>query len=248
MKIYGLLGNPLGHSFSQKYFTEKFQRENIGDCAYVNFETPDLHSQIEVLKNSPNLCGLNVTIPYKTQILSYLDNVSPECGEINACNCIKVFKEKWTGFNTDTIGFEKTFLPKIKSYHSKALILGTGGSSKAVAYVLKKLSIEYFFVSRTKNVLFNTIGYDEINSAIMDEYKIVINTTPLGMFPDIDNAPNLPYEFVSDEHYFFDLIYNPDLTSFLEKAKEKGAVIENGKKMLSIQAEESWRIWNIEGV
>ncbi len=248
MKIYGLLGNPLGHSFSQKYFAEKFQRENIDDCSYVNFETPDLHLKIEVLKSEPNLCGLNITIPYKTNIISYLDVVSPECKDIGACNCIKIFKEKWTGFNTDIAGFKKTFLPKLKSYHSKALILGTGGSSKAVAYVLKKLSIEYLFVSRTKNASLNTIGYGEITSAIMSEYKIVINTTPLGMFPNIDNAPNLPYEFVSAGHYFFDLIYNPEITLFLEKAKEKGAVIENGKKMLAIQAEESWRIWNDENL
>ena len=248
MKIYGLLGNPLGHSFSHKYFAEKFQRENIGDCVYVNFETPDLHLKIEALKSDLNLCGLNVTIPYKTQILSYLNIVSPECEEINACNCIKVFKEKWTGFNTDITGFEKTFLPKLKSYHSKALILGTGGSSKAVAYVLKKLGIGYLFVSRTKNASINMIGYDEIDLDILSEYKIVINTTPVGMFPHINNSPDMPYEFVSPEHYFFDLIYNPGVTLFLAKAKEKGAAIENGKNMLTIQAEESWRIWNDENL
>ncbi|MEO8110908.1 MAG: shikimate dehydrogenase [Ginsengibacter sp.] len=248
MKIYGLLGNPLGHSFSQRYFAEKFQRENIVDCSYVNFEAPDLHLKIEALKSDPNLCGLNVTIPYKTQILSHLDIASLTCQEIGACNCIKVFKEKWTGFNTDITGFEKTFLPKLKSYHSKALILGTGGSSKAVVYVLKKLGIEYLFISRKKNASLNIIGYNDLTLDILSEYKIVINTTPLGMFPDINNSPVIPYEFVSAEHYFFDLIYNPELTLFLAQAKNKGAAIENGKNMLSIQAEESWRIWNDENL
>ncbi len=246
MKNYGLLGNPLGHSFSQKYFSEKFQHENINDCVYVNFETPDLNSKIEDLKNDDNLCGLNVTIPYKTQILSFLNFVSDECKEIGACNCIKIIEKKWSGFNTDITGFEKTFSPKLKSHHTKALILGTGGSSKAVVYVVKKLGMEYLFVSRTKNGSLNVIGYDEVTSDIMSEYNVVINTTPVGMYPNVHNSPNLPYEFVSDKHYFFDLIYNPAITLFLVKAKEKGAAIENGKEMLRIQADESWRIWNSE--
>ena len=248
MKIYGLLGNPLGHSFSQKYFSEKFKQENIGDCVYQNFETPDLDSKISDLKSDPNLHGLNVTIPYKTSILSHLDIVSPACNEIGACNCIKIYKDYWKGFNTDITGFEKTFIPKLRSYHSKSLILGTGGSSKAVAYVLKKLGIEYLFVSRTKDASLNTVSYSEITQTVMPEYKIVINTTPLGMYPHIDNAPDLPYEFVTAEHYFFDLIYNPGITMFLKKAKGEGAAIENGKKMLKIQAEESWRIWNDENL
>ncbi len=246
MKIYGLLGNPLSHSFSQKYFSEKFQRENINDCVYVNFEAPHLEAKVSYLKSDANLCGLNVTIPYKTQILSWLDFVSSACKEIGACNCIKIENKKWSGFNTDVTGFEKTFSPKLKSHHSKALILGTGGSSKAVSYVLKKLGIEYLFVSRTKNSSLNVVGYDEVTSGIMLEYNIVINTTPVGMFPNITNSPNLPYEFVSKKHYFFDLIYNPDTTLFLAKAKDRGATIENGKEMLRIQAEESWRIWNSE--
>lgn len=244
MKIYGLLGNPLSHSFSQKYFSEKFQRENIDDCVYLNFETPDLDAKVRDLKSDANLCGLNVTIPYKTQILSGLDFVSPACMEIGACNCIKIENKKWSGFNTDVTGFEKTFSPKLKSHHSKALILGTGGSSKAIAYVLKKLGIEYLFVSRTKNSSLNAIGYDEITLSVMLEYNIIINTTPVGMFPKINNSPDLPYEFVSEKHYFFDLIYNPEITLFLAKAKDKGATVENGKEMLRIQADESWRIWN----
>ncbi len=248
MKIYGLLGNPLGHSFSQKYFSEKFLHESINDCEYVNFETPDLDVRIKDLKTDAGLCGLNVTIPYKTQILSYLDIASPACKEIGACNCIKIEKEKWSGFNTDVTGFEKTFSPKLKSHHSKALILGTGGSSKAVAYVLKKLGIKYVFVSRAKSNSLDIISYDEISADIISEYNIVINTTPAGMFPNIHNSPDLSYEFVSDKHYFFDLIYNPDTTLFLAKAKEKGAIIENGKEMLRIQADESWRIWNSENL
>lgn len=244
MKIYGLIGNPLSHSFSKKYFTEKFSNENINDCEYRNFEIKNLKEEIPLLKNNPFLSGLNVTIPYKSQIIPFLDTISKECNEINACNCIKIDKGIWSGFNTDVTGFEKSFVPFLQSHNVKALILGTGGSSKAVAFVLKRLQIDFLFVSRKKDFSEEMINYESISPLIMKEYFIVINTTPLGMFPNVDSYPQLPYEFVSDKHYFFDLVYNPSRTLFLAKAEAMGAVVKNGEDMLSIQAEESWRIWN----
>ncbi len=244
MKIYGLIGNPLGHSFSQKYFDEKFRCENIKNAAYLNFEIADLNRGIMDLKSNSEIKGLNVTIPYKLQILSFLDEISPACKEINACNCIKIHNKNWTGYNTDVTGFEKTFTKHLKLNHTKALILGTGGSSKAVAYVMKKLKIEYLLVSRKKDLNAGIIGYDEIDATMMHDYPVITNTTPLGMFPDVETLPPLPYQYVTAGNYFFDLVYNPGETLFLSKAKEKGAAIKNGEKMLIIQAEESWKIWN----
>jgi len=244
MKIYGLIGNPLTHSFSKKYFTEKFRIENITRCDYFNFEVKELQIEIPVLKSNALLSGLNVTIPYKSQIIQFLDTISKECNEINACNCIKIDDGKWTGFNTDITGFEKSFIPYLQSHNTKALILGTGGSSKAIAYVLKKLQIDFLFVSRKKDISTDVINYESISSLMMQEYSIVINTTPAGMFPNVEDYPQLPYEYVSGKHYFFDLIYNPSKTLFLLKAEAMGALIKNGEDMLSIQAEESWKIWN----
>jgi shikimate dehydrogenase len=243
MKIYGLIGNPLGHSFSQEYFAEKFKKECISDSAYINFETNDLSSEIALLKNDSRISGLNITIPYKTEIISFLDEMSLECKEINACNCIKIDDGKWTGFNTDLIGFKKSFAHFLKPYHNKALILGTGGSSKAVEYALKELHIDFLSVSRIKSNSANTITYESISAKIMAEHLVVINTTPLGMFPNVDDYPKIPYNYISDQHYFFDLIYNPVKTRFLEMAESKGATCKNGGEMLALQAEESWRIW-----
>jgi shikimate dehydrogenase len=244
MTIYGLIGNPLSHSFSQKYFTEKFREENITGYSYLNFEIKNLDKEIYGLKNNPLISGLNVTIPFKTEIIPFLDNISEECKEINACNCIKITDGKWTGFNTDITGFEKSFAPHLLPHHTKALVLGTGGSSKAVTYVLKKLKIDFLLVSRKKELSKRVINYDTLTPLLMQEFTIVINTTPAGMFPNVDEYPQLPYEYVSEKHYFFDLIYNPSKTLFLSKAEAMGAVIENGEQMLSIQAEESWKIWN----
>jgi shikimate dehydrogenase len=244
MKIYGLIGNPLSHSFSKKYFTEKFGNENIKDCGYQNFEIKNLQVEIPDLKNNPLISGLNVTIPYKSEIIQYLDTVSKECHEINACNCIKTDDGKWTGYNTDTTGFEKSFVPYLQPHNTKALILGTGGSSKAIAYVLKKIKIDFLFVSRKKDISADIINYESISSLMMREYSIMINTTPAGMFPNVDDYPQLPYGYVSEKHYFFDLVYNPSKTIFLSKAEEMGAVIKNGADMLTIQADESWKIWN----
>lgn len=244
MRIYGLIGHSLGHSFSQKYFSEKFERQNIESCQYLNFEIKDLQKAIPDLKKNQALKGLNVTIPYKTEIIPFLDELTDVCRKINACNCIKIKDGKWIGFNTDIMGFEKSFAPFLKPYHKKALILGTGGASNAVAFVLKKLNIDFLKVSRKKNQDSSIIIYDEINEEIMKEFQIVINTTPVGTSPNMDVYPKIPYEFINVHHYFFDLIYNPAQTLFLSLAEKQGAFIKNGDKMLSIQAEESWKIWN----
>lgn len=244
MKIYGLIGNPLTHSFSQKYFTEKFRKENIADCTYLNFEIKNLERGALSLKTETRLCGLNITIPYKSEIISFLDEISEECKEINACNCIKISNGKWLGFNTDVTGFEKSFTPYLNSHHKKALILGTGGSSKAVGFVLKKLGIEFLFVTSRKPIQKDSIQYGDISGSTLQEFTIVINTTPLGMYPNVEDYPKLPYEFISKNHYFFDLIYNPSKTSFLSRAEAAGAFIKNGDQMLIIQAEESWKIWS----
>ncbi len=244
MNIYGLIGRSLGHSFSEKYFFEKFQKENITDCIYRNFELRNLKKEIPELKKNSALKGLNVTIPYKTDIISFLDEIYDEVTEINACNCIKIKDGKWIGFNTDIIGFEKSFVPHLEPFHKNALILGTGGASNAVAFVLKKLNIDFLKVSRKKRESASVISYNDISEEAMKEYQIVINTTPLGTFPNINECPLLPYNHITNQHYFFDLIYNPPKTLFLSLAEKQGAVIENGAQMLSIQAEESWKIWS----
>jgi len=243
MKIYGLIGRSLVHSFSEKYFSEKFEKENISDCEYRNFELKNLENEIPELKNNPHIRGLNVTIPYKRDVFSFLDEITSQCKAINACNCIKLSDGKWTGFNTDAVGFEKSFTPLLKPHHRKALILGTGGASNAVAFVLENLNIDFLKVSRSAQQS-NVITYNDISPELFLEYTIVINTTPLGTFPKIEECPDLPYQYITNQHYFFDLIYNPAKTLFLSLAEEHGAVTCNGEKMLAIQAEESWRIWN----
>lgn len=243
MKIYGLIGKSLSHSFSKKYFEKKFASEGIPNCEYLNFEITDPELEVPELKKLEVLSGLNVTIPYKTEILRFCDFLTDECKEIEAANCIKIENGKWTAFNTDVTGFEKTFSPHLTARHKKALILGTGGASKAVAFVLKKLEIPFLFVSR-KSVGDSAINYKEVTKNILEEFPVVINTTPVGMFPNQENFPGLPYEYINPENYFFDLIYNPEETLFLKKAEEKGATIVNGAGMLQIQAEESWKIWN----
>jgi len=244
MRIYGLIGKTLHHSFSARYFSEKFKTDEIEDAQYLNFELKDLDIEVPPLKNNINIRGLNVTIPYKTEILPFLDELTDECRNVNACNCIKITDTKWVGYNTDIAGFENSFKPFLKPYHKKALILGTGGASNAVAFVLEKLNIDFLKVSRKKNIASNVISYEDINEAMMKEFQIVINTTPVGTFPNVNEYPDLPYEFITDRHYFFDLVYNPAKTLFLSIAEKHGAFIENGDKMLVIQAEESWKIWN----
>ena len=242
MKLYGLIGRSLSHSFSQKYFAEKFKKEGITDCEYKNFELPNLKDYLPGLRSNPDLCGLNITIPYKTEILPFLQHVTPEVSDIGACNCVKIDHGIWTGYNTDTAGFQNSFAAHLKPFHQNALVLGTGGASKAVTFVLNKLGIPFKKVSRNPVFPF-VISYDEASKSF-DQFQIVINTTPLGTFPNVDECPSLPYELVTAKYYFYDLIYNPEKTRFLALAEKQGAAIENGAKMLQIQAEESWRIWN----
>ncbi|MEY2903157.1 MAG: hypothetical protein RLY89_2263 [Bacteroidota bacterium] len=242
MRLYGLLGYPLSHSFSQKYFTEKFQNLGLKDIAYENFSIPNIDELQEILDKRAGLAGFNITIPYKKEVLAFLDHASQAVQEIGACNCVRIVNGKRIGYNTDVVGFEQTLAPFLKPHHKKALILGTGGASAAVEWVLKKLGIDYLSVSRT--VSDNTITYEQIDEAIMTTHTLVINTTPLGMYPNMDACPNLPYLFMNEQHHLFDLVYNPEETQFLAKGKSQGASIQNGWEMLILQAEESWRIWN----
>ena len=242
MRRYGLIGYPLTHSFSQKYFTEKFAREGITDCIYLNFPIPSIDELPAVLAD-PALCGLNVTIPYKEQVLSFLDQRSPVVAAIGACNCIRIVDGRRVGHNTDVVGFELSLLPHLGSHHRQALVLGTGGAAKAVEYVLGKLGIAYRLVTRRPRTGTSDLGYEQVDAAVMRSHTLVVNTTPLGMYPKLEESPALPYEAVGAQHYFFDLVYNPARTLFLQKAEQRGAVVENGHGMLLLQAEESWRIW-----
>jgi shikimate dehydrogenase len=242
MRQFGLIGYPLAQSFSQKFFTEKFARENLADCSYDIFSIPTMDEFPEILANNPGLCGLNVTIPYKEQVLSYLDDKSPLVKKIKACNCIKISDGKLTGYNTDAPAFEKSLKEKLQPHHKKALILGTGGAAKAVEYSLRQLNISYKHVSRKPSA--KSFSYEQLTEKLMQEYLLVINTTPLGMHPNIVEAPQIPYHALTQRHYLFDLIYNPAKTLFLQKGEEQGAAIKNGHEMLVLQAEEGWRIWN----
>jgi shikimate dehydrogenase len=243
MKRYGLIGYPLSHSFSKKYFEEKFQREGITDCAYELFSIPSIDELSKVLATHSDLEGLNVTIPYKQLVLPYLSDISHLPERLLACNCIKIKDGKLTGYNTDVIGFERTFRPQLQPHHTRALLLGSGGAAAAVAYVLRKLAIEYRIVSRTPGNG-DALTYNDVDASVIADHPVIINTTPLGMYPHVHEAPPLPYEAITSKHYLFDLHYNPAKTVFLQRGEERGATIMNGHEMLVIQAEESWRIWN----
>ncbi len=243
MKLYGLIGFPLNHSFSQKYFTDKFKRENLTGHRYELFPLSSIKQFPSLLMSNPNLSGLNVTIPYKQQILEYVTQQTEEVKKIGAANTLKINDDKIVAFNTDVIGFEKSFIKSLKPSHKKALILGTGGSSKAVQFVLQKFGIDFLLVSRSEESK-TAINYSMIDEATINEYPIIINCTPAGMFPKENECPPLPYNFISNKNYLFDLIYNPEKTLFLKKGEEIGATIQNGYAMLVIQAEESWKIWN----
>jgi shikimate dehydrogenase len=243
MKLFGLIGYPLGHSFSKQYFTEKFEREGIADCAFEAFPIESVNEFPVLLKNNPALKGLSVTIPYKEQVLQFVDELSAEVKAIGAANSIKIHNGKLTAYNTDIVGFEKSFVKLLQPHHTKALVLGTGGASKAVQYVLRNLSVDFLIVTRNKQNS-NQITYSEIDEAIMKEYPVIINCSPVGMYPDDNIAPAIPYQFISASHYLYDLVYKPAETLFLKNGKERGAAVQNGYEMLLIQAEESWRIWN----
>lgn len=242
MKQFGIIGYPLAHSFSKKYFTEKFGKEGLADHVYDMFPIASIDELPGVLRSNPQLVGLNVTIPYKIQVLSYL-HASRIPEKIRACNCIRIQDGRLTGFNTDVIGFEESFRPKLKSHHRRALVLGNGGATAAVVFVLDKLGIEYRIVSRALHD-HSSLTYDMLDESLMKEHTVIINTTPLGTFPDTETCPPIPYEHLGGSHYLFDLVYNPGKTMFLKKGAERGAEIQNGYDMLVIQAEESWKIWN----
>ncbi len=243
MRRYGLIGYPLSHSFSQRYFTEKFEREGIQGCSYSNFSLPSIGGLPAVLADA-ELCGLNVTIPYKQEVMPFLHALSPVVEAIGACNCIKIEGGVLTGHNTDVIGFERSLVGRLGDHHRSALVLGTGGAAKAVEWVLRGLGIEYRLVTRRPRPDTGDLGYADVDAALIAEHTLIVNTTPLGMHPKTEECPPLPYAALGPRHYLFDLIYNPARTLFLQKGEARGAVVENGHAMLVLQAEESWRIWN----
>ncbi len=245
MDKYGLIGYPLGHSFSIGYFNEKFANENI-DAQYINFEIPSIDNLVEVLSSNPQLRGLNVTIPYKEQVIHYLDSISPEAQAIGAVNVIRVSQKGnqtfLQGFNSDVIGFTKSIEPLLERYHRKALILGTGGAAKAVDYGLKSLGLETQMVSRSRKT--GAITYDDVKAETIEEYNVLVNCTPLGLYPNVDLCPTLPYNAMNSRTLLYDLLYNPDETLFMRKGREQGATVKNGLEMLLLQAFASWEFWN----
>lgn len=242
----GLLGYPLGHSFSKAYYLNKFEKENIQDVDYDLYAIENIKDFELLYTNDVNYKGFNITIPHKVAVLPYINELSDEAKNIGAVNCITIKRENGqhilTGFNTDAYGFEMSIKPLIKPHHNKALVLGNGGAAKAVLYVLEKLSIPYLIVSRSLQN--GDITYEELNEDIIKEHTIIINCSPLGTFPNIQDCPNIPYQAISDEHLLYDLIYNPEETEFLRRGKEKGADTKNGYEMLVLQAEKNWEIWS----
>ena len=245
MDKYGLIGYPLGHSFSKNFFNEKFENEDI-NAQYLNFELPNIDSLPEIIDMNPELKGLNVTTPYKEKVISFLDYISPEARAIGAVNVIRVTHKGKNvvlrGYNSDVIGFTKSIEPLLERFHRKALILGTGGASKAVNYGLKSLGLETVFVSRFKRP--GTIQYEEITPEVIKEYNVIVNCTPVGMYPKVEACPRLPYEAMDSHTLLYDLIYNPDETLFLHNGAIHGATVKNGLEMLLLQAFASWEFWN----
>ena len=244
-KLYGLLGYPLVHSFSQNYFNQKFESENI-DAEYINFEIPDVGMLMEVVAENENLNGLNVTIPYKEQVIPFLDEIDPAASEVGAVNVIKFIRGKdglrLKGYNSDIIGFTYSIKSLLKPHHQSALVLGTGGAAKAVSYSLRKLGLEVQLVSRRKSA--NTLVYEELTKNDLKNHKVIVNTTPLGMYPNVDTCPDIPYRYLTSQHLCYDLIYNPDETLFLKNSRLAGAQVKNGLEMLLLQAFASYSIWN----
>ena len=269
MTTYGLIGYPLGHSFSRGYFTEKFAREKI-DAQYLNFEIPDVAMLTDILRSHPHLRGLNVTLPHKQSVIPLLDALSPEAREIGAVNVIRVEaspspskggvnllpvsppleglgeacsrKVKLTGFNSDIIGFTESIRPLLQPWHTRALVLGTGGASRAICVGLERLGLEWTYVSRTPGE--GRLTYGDITPEVLRDYTVLVNCSPVGMFPRVDAAPDLPYELLTPRHLLFDLVYNPLDTLFMQKGRAQGAVVKNGLEMLHLQAAASWEFWN----
>ena len=276
MTTYGLIGYPLGHSFSRKFFTEKFEKEGI-DAQYLNFEIPSIEEFPEIIKNNPELRGLNVTIPYKQQVMLYLDDISEEAKAIGAVNVVRRegpspqpcpimgretmrnagnkpdglpikgdmsegLRGSLIGYNSDVIGFVESIRPLLKAHHKKALILGTGGASKAIRYGLeKKLGMKTLFVSRSARE--GMITYEEVTAEVLKEYEVIVNCSPVGMYPHVDECPALPYEAMNENNLLYDLVYNPLETLFMKKGAEQGATVKNGLEMLHLQAIASWKFW-----
>ena len=243
-KRFGLLGKNISYSFSRGYFKEKFDNGNYEGCSYENFDLAEITLFPDIIKNGQNeIKGINVTIPYKEEVMPYLDKLSKKAAKIGAVNTIKITKKgKLKGYNTDYYGFKKSLEPLLQKHHKKALILGTGGASKGVAFALEELGIAYAFVARGNKP--NTIEYSAVDQALFEEFHIIINCTPLGTSPNIEECPPIAYDFFSEKHIAYDLIYNPAETQFMKNAKNKGAQIKNGLSMLEFQAEKSWEIWN----
>jgi shikimate dehydrogenase len=243
MRVFGIIGYPLGHSFSKKYFTEKFVREGITDCGYQMFPIQSIAELRNVITQNAAIAGLNVTIPHKQTVLAFLDDTSKLPQALKACNCIKIVNGKLVGYNTDVTGFEQSLLPKLKPHHTHALILGNGGAAEAVKFVLHKLNISYKIVSRKLHDG-SHLTYADVNEQVIKEHTLIINTTPLGTSPNVKECAAIPYRYLTPQHFLFDLVYNPAQTLFLQKGEEQCTAIQNGYDMLVIQAEESWRIWN----
>lgn len=241
---FGLLGKNISYSFSRKYFSEKFEKLGLTDLKYVNFDLPEIEEfPFIYYQQEENFGGINVTIPYKQSVMRYMHEIDEDAQKIGAVNTIKFTDDfKLIGYNTDFYGFKKSLEPLLKSHHTKALILGTGGASKAVAYALEKLNIEVKFVSRRLEE--GNLLYSLLNEEILKEYTIIVNCSPVGTFPKINEAPQIPFEFITEKHLLYDLIYNPEKTKFLIEGEKRGAQIKNGLEMLELQAEKSWEIWN----
>ncbi len=254
MKLFGLIGYPLSHSFSKKYFTEKFEREKISGCEYNLYPIEKINQFPQLIADHPALCGLNVTIPYKQSVLPFLDELDETAKAVGAVNCIKVQQlsannHQLIGYNTDVFGFRQSIKPFLETQHERALILGTGGASKAVAYVLKEIGIDCYFVTRNKSnqqppTINNIFNYSELNENVIKAFKLIVNTSPVGMYPNISDAPEIPYNIITSSHLLYDLVYNPIETEFLKRGKQQGASTVNGLSMLYQQAEEAWKIWN----
>jgi shikimate dehydrogenase len=242
VRQFGLIGFPLSHSFSKGYFANKFLTENIADAVYENYPIQSIDLFKALWENNPSLKGLNVTIPYKKAVIPFLQFPSAVVQSIQACNCIRLHEGALYGYNTDVIGFEQSLHPFLRPHHQKALILGTGGAAAAVEWVLKKLGITYQLVSRTEAE--GSISYASLSPDTIASHTLLINTSPVGMYPNVDEAPNLPYEAVTAQHHLYDLVYNPAQTKFLELGAKQGATIQNGLEMLHIQANASWELWN----
>ena len=241
MNTYALVGKNIAYSFSRNYFKEKFKREGITNSQYINFDIQSLEQLPELLLTTPNVKGLNVTIPYKREIIPFLQAIDPTAEAIGAVNTVKITPQGFIGFNTDCYGFSESLRPLLQPHHTQALILGTGGASGAVAYALKQLGIGYRFVSRTPRE--GQLSYNQLTPEILQTHQLIINCTPLGTYPTVDEYPPIPYQYITSAHLLYDLIYNPPQTAFLAQGVQHGATTSNGQRMLELQAEKSWELW-----